>query len=579
MVTDDAVEWSEDTDDYPAALSTNATPGTYQMDVTGDVMKELEVDAASTTQSLVLTHAQGGMLAEGDVLVLDDDTLFEVPAGMAEEVEGTINEAVEPSGDGTAGGTGFTWTLLDPNISLGAGDVVTDIGLYVESPGTYTGCIVRQESATDYTVMATCSIVHSGVGYQYGALSSAYVVPNDGYTYRIATVQPAPSNNSLAVGSGYRSYSGSASTIGSQYTFSSVVSGYVPCNAWKVDISRYTYTMTPAAALDSVPSEARKLPAIKLASGKKAYEAGSKIGDNNATGTAMIEFVSSTSGGMETGDEFICDAESIVRTAIVSEIDNGDSTYTYTLTDISPALSSTPTSIYLPQVVQFEEEDFVARGIASIVKSTPETEFYTGGTIAASTALTRMSTGAQLPVKRISHLGFSTSTACTGTIFIMQDATAPDFTVIDSVSLTHTGSGEMEYVELDEHFDVPSTGYFLAVHVNTAADNLLTSSGTGGYYIAGGASGTQTWTAFSGNDVCCGYKTTQYLVTCDKQEFDFEDEIRRIAAGITADDFSAYTATIEQGEGEGDWATATLALVLTETGFKTTTSSMEEYSA
>jgi hypothetical protein len=68
-------------------------------------------------------------------------------------------------------------------------------------------------------------------------------------------------------------------------------------------------------------------------------------------------------------------------------------------------------------------------------------------------------------------------------------------------------------------------------------------------------------------------------VTCDKQEFDFEDEIRRIAAGITADDFSAYTATIEQGEGEGDWATATLALVLTETGFKTTTSSMEEYSA
>jgi hypothetical protein len=291
----EGVAWANDAVDWPAADRTNVDVGTGQMDVTGAALVEFGVDAASTVASLVLTHAQGGMLAEGDVLMLDGDTLLEVPSGVSEggglSAPVTMTPIAAPAN--VHGPYGYTVIGLDQR--LGNGKTITRLGCITTAAVSVTMVIAQADGDGNFTRVASVALTHTGSGtYEYAELATPFVVPGTG-DYYVACSKPA---TSMAAFMEYAGYSGvhqyESGLLPEASSATSFTSNYGAGLGWTERTGTYAYTIPCSPALAAVPSEARKLPALSLASGA-AEEAFTAPDDFAALAPASVS---------RSGDEF-----------------------------------------------------------------------------------------------------------------------------------------------------------------------------------------------------------------------------------------------------------------------------------
>jgi hypothetical protein len=319
----EGVAWANDAEDWPEADRTGVSVGTGQMDVAGAALVEFGVDAASTVASLVLTHAQGGMLAEGDVLVLGDGTLFEVPGGVSETEEGGIATVMHNDFDSLSDLTSTA------NLGGGSPDLV-DGGVYICGDGVTGGGV----SIANYLVMAADTPFTWIVSFKSAQSDSGnctfglYQILDDETSLRFQTwgadiiiggVDQTVHGFNLVADTIYAlrfEYHGDGTfdlydddtgalihagfetepVTTYQLSVGGLPAGNVTMCDWLVTTGQvlHKYTIPCSPALDSVPSEARRLPALSLASGA-AEEAFTAPGDFAALAPASVS---------RSGDEF-----------------------------------------------------------------------------------------------------------------------------------------------------------------------------------------------------------------------------------------------------------------------------------
>lgn len=100
---------------------------------------------------------------------------------------------------GTAGGTSAQSgvTLVDLVHQLTAGDVIAALGVNLGTGQTVVPKIVKRNSAGNFDIVVSETLVHGGTGLEYVALSSNFTVPGTGAYYLAAYV-----NGTIAVRSG-----------------------------------------------------------------------------------------------------------------------------------------------------------------------------------------------------------------------------------------------------------------------------------------------------------------------------------------------------------------------------------------
>ena len=120
---------------------------------------------------------------------------------------------VSPS---SQGGESYTW--LSTTNYVPAGTKVTHLGTYHTTAGiTQKLIIARLDSGTNFTIVARKDITTTVGGWQYTALDTPYIIPNDGKTYYIGL--QCDSGFWTAAGTPSYYYGGQALSVGTQYTF------------------------------------------------------------------------------------------------------------------------------------------------------------------------------------------------------------------------------------------------------------------------------------------------------------------------------------------------------------------------
>lgn len=80
-------------------------------------------------------------------------------------------------------GAGFT--MADMSTAVVNGRTVTDIGAYSASAFTFSVKILKRNSAGNFDVAVSESLVHGGTGIEYKQLSTQFIIPASG-TYYLA---------------------------------------------------------------------------------------------------------------------------------------------------------------------------------------------------------------------------------------------------------------------------------------------------------------------------------------------------------------------------------------------------------
>jgi hypothetical protein len=88
-------------------------------------------------------------------------------------------------------------TYIDRSHAIPNGRTVNAIGVYSTTAGSFTLKILRQNSATNFDVVQSFVVNHSGAGWQDFNFSTPYVIPASG-TYNLASLTPLSNANNTA---------------------------------------------------------------------------------------------------------------------------------------------------------------------------------------------------------------------------------------------------------------------------------------------------------------------------------------------------------------------------------------------